>query len=209
MSRRSWVPGADGSGRSIDHLPYGVDRSLGPVAAIGSWALPLRDLDTVLDSADLTAFLAAGPARWHSVRERLQELLGDDSHRRRVEPSLVASNDLDLVMPFTVGDYVDFYSSIHHATNVGRRLRPDGAPLLPNYRHLPVGYHGRSGTVVVSGTPIRRPHGLVPDGEAPPRLMPSRRLDLELEVGVVVGGASVLGEPIAIDAVDQHLFGVV
>jgi fumarylacetoacetase len=111
-------------------------------------------------------------------------------------------------MPFEVGDYVDFYSSLHHATNLGRLFRPDSEPLLPNWKHLPVGYHGRSGTVVVSGTDVVRPAGLVSTGEGVVR-QPSARLDIELEVGFVVGVGSERAAPIAVDDADQHVFGVV
>ena len=111
-----------------------------------------------------------------------------------------------MVLPIAVGDYVDFYSSIHHATNLGRILRPGTEPLLPNWRQLPVGYHGRSGTVVVSGTDIARPEGLVPEPEGTPRLVPSGALDIELEVGFVVGTG---GTRIAPDEADAHVFGVV
>ena len=114
------------------------------------------------------------------------------------------------LLPFTVRDYVDFYSSLEHATNLGRMFRPDSEPLLPNWRHLPVGYHGRAGTVVVSGTPVHRPHGQSkpPDADAP-SFGPSRRLDIELELGFVVGAPSTLGEPIPASAFREHVFGVV
>jgi fumarylacetoacetase len=111
-------------------------------------------------------------------------------------------------MPFTVADYVDFYASEHHATNLGRIFRPDGDALTPNWKHLPIGYHGRAGTVVVSGTPIRRPSGQrrSPDGEI--TFGPSIRLDIETELGFVVGTPSTLGDPVPIDDFDQHVFGV-
>jgi fumarylacetoacetase len=112
-------------------------------------------------------------------------------------------------LPFAVADYVDFYSSIHHATNLGRLLRPGTEPLLPNWRHLPVSYHGRAGTVVVSGTPIRRPRGLIAMSDGSPEYRPTTRLDIELEVGVVVGGTSLVGEPVSIEQVDEHVFGLV
>ena len=113
-------------------------------------------------------------------------------------------------LPFTVADYVDFYSSLEHATNLGRMFRPDSEPLLPNWRHLPVGYHGRAGTVVVSGTPVRRPQGQAkpPDADVP-AFGPSRRLDIELELGFVVGRPSRLGEPVPTGAFADHVFGVV
>ena len=113
-------------------------------------------------------------------------------------------------LPFAVADYVDFYSSLEHATNIGRIFRPDSEPLLPNWRHLPVGYHGRAGTVVVSGTPVRRPQGQAkaPDADAP-TFGPSRRLDIELELGFVVGVPSTLGVPVPTSAFREHVFGVV
>jgi fumarylacetoacetase len=115
-----------------------------------------------------------------------------------------------LHLPFAVADYADFYASLEHATNLGRLLRPGGEPLPPNWRHLPVGYHGRAGTVVVSGTDVVRPSGqYLADGEAAPRFGPSRRLDIELELGFVIGTPSRLGEPVPVDEALGHVFGVV
>ncbi len=114
-----------------------------------------------------------------------------------------------LHLPFAVADYVDFYASEHHASNVGRIFRPDGEPLTPNWRHLPIGYHGRAGTVVVSGTPVRRPYGQVrPDGADRPGFGPSARLDFEAELGFVVGFESIVGEPVPISRFSEHVFGV-
>ena len=116
----------------------------------------------------------------------------------------------DRALPFTVADYVDFYSSLEHATNLGRMFRPDSDPLLPNWRHLPVGYHGRAGTVVVSGTPCRSPVRAVPaTGRGRAALGPSTRLDIELELGFVVGVPSRSGEPVPVTAFADHVFGVV
>ena len=112
-----------------------------------------------------------------------------------------------MLLPVAVGDYVDFYSSLHHATNLGRLLRPESEPLLANWRHLPVGYHGRSGTIVVSGTPVQRPRGLVPGDDRVPRLTPTRMLDFELEVGFLVGGPTATA--ITPDDAADHVFGVV
>jgi fumarylacetoacetase len=204
------------------HLPYGVDRTLGPVVRLDGihdgvsdgrqWALPLRRIDhdgfEVFAEPVLNPFLAQGRASWHAVRAELLRYLTDPEALAAVVPAFVPVADLELVLPIEVGDYVDFYSSIHHATRVGRIFRPEGEPLLPNYRHLPVGYHGRSGTVVVSGTPVRRPAGLVPDGEGSPALRPSAALDFELELGVVLGSSSAMGEAIPIDEAAEHLFGV-
>ena len=160
----------------------------------------------------LDGFLAEGPALWRRVRERLTELLTGARHRPAVGRLLVPldADGLRLDRPFTVGDYVDFYSSEHHAANVGRIFRPDQAPLLPNWRHMPVGYHGRSGTVVVSGTEVPRPRGQrSPAGADVPAFGPSTRLDVEAEVGFVVGRASEPGTPVSPDEFREYVFGVV
>jgi fumarylacetoacetase len=117
-------------------------------------------------------------------------------------------NEVEALLPLAVADFVDFYCSLHHATNLGRILRPGGEPLLPNWRHLPVGYHGRSGTIVASGTPVRRPVGLVAEGEGV-RRCPSAQLDFELEVGFIVGVGNEPGDPIAPDNAGGHVFGAV
>jgi fumarylacetoacetase len=152
--------------------------------------------------------MAAGPARWAEVRGVLSGLLSDERYREVAEPSLLPIDTVRLHLPFAVADYVDFYSSVEHATNLGRIFRPDSEPLLPNWRHLPVGYHGRSGTIVPSGTPIRRPHGQQRGAEGP-TFGPTTRLDIELEVGFVVGVPSEMGGPVPIDAAGDHLFGLV
>ncbi len=199
------------------HLPYGVDRTLGPVVRLDGRsgrhrALPLRrvahDGFEVFAEPVLNAFLAQGRPAWQAVRERLSWFVSDPEAMAALEPSLVPVDELELVLPVEVADYVDFYSSIHHATRVGRILRPEGDPLFANYRHQPDGYHGRAGTVVVTGTPVHRPSGLVAWGEAAPVLQPSAMLDFELELGVVVGASSILGEPVPIEEAAEHLFGV-
>ena len=160
-------------------------------------------LGSVFEIATLNPFLALGRSSWEDTVARIVELL-------RAGADLVPLEDAAVLMPFTVGDYVDFYSSLEHATNLGRLFRPDAEPLLPNWRHLPVGYHGRSGTVVVSGTPIVRPCGQSkPADAAGPRFGPSSRLDIELELGFVVGRGSRLGEPIDTATFRDHVFGVV
>jgi fumarylacetoacetase len=154
--------------------------------------------------------MARGRRAWTSVRSRLVELLTDERHRPTVEPHLVPLASVELRLPFDVADYVDFYASEHHASNVGRIFRPDGEPLTPNWKHLPIGYHGRAGTVVVSGTPIVRPSGQRrPPGQADPTFGPSQRLDIEAELGFVVGVGSTLGTPVAITDFAEHVFGVV
>jgi len=165
--------------------------------------LAAHGLGQVFAAPTLNPFLALGRTSWEDTIARIDELV-------RAGADLVPLEDADLGLPFTVGDYVDFYSSLEHATNLGRLFRPDAEPLLPNWRHLPVGYHGRAGTVVVSGTPIVRPCGQAKlPTEDVPRFGPSRRLDIELEIGFVVGVSSRLGEPVSTAAFRDHVFGVV
>jgi fumarylacetoacetase len=193
---------------------YGADRRAGLVVAAGDRVLSLRalaeggllpDLDPrLLAAGTLDPILAAGRETWTALHAHVA-----DAASRAPVDTFVAERDLALTLPFDVGDYVDFYSSIHHATNLGRLLRPGTEPLLPNWRRLPVSYHGRAGTVVVSGTPVRRPRGLVPGANGTPEYRSSQRLDIELEVGVVVGGRSELGEPVSIERVSEHIFGLV
>lgn len=216
----SWLTDAAESGFGADHLPYGVVRVDGrrrPAVRIGDRALDLAAAEqagllsaegALAGADDLQPFLATGPAVWQPVRERLTELLTDPAAEPAVTPLLRPLGEP--VLPFQVGDYVDFYSSEHHATNVGKIFRPDQAALLPNWKHLPVGYHGRAGTVVVSGTPVIRPCGQRrPPGAESPTYGPSARLDIEAEVGFVVGVASELGSPVPVDRFAEHVFGVV
>ena len=222
----SWVEGAAGSGFGLENLPYGVVARAGtpprPAVRVGDHALvlePLADAGLLPDlprgtfaAETLNAFLALGRPAWAATRARLAELLrADAADRDRAEVALVPLRDTELRMPVAVGDYVDFYSSIEHASNLGRMFRPDAEPLLPNWRHLPVGYHGRAGTVVVSGTPVKRPRGQLPPAEegAAPRFGPSERLDVELELGFVTGPGNPLGTAIATADAREHIFGFV
>ncbi|WP_020113021.1 MULTISPECIES: fumarylacetoacetase [Nocardiaceae] len=195
----------------IDNLPYGIfstgttDKRVG--VRLGNNVVDLVQAlhDDVFDHASLNPFMAQGRARWIEVRTTLTEAVTTDS------VPTDAIHPLDTVtmhMPFDVADYVDFYASEHHATNLGRLFRPDAEPLLPNWKHLPVGYHGRSGTVVVSGTDIARPNGQrkAPD-QAMPSFGPSTRLDIEAEMGFVVGIPS--NDPITPDRFAEHVFGAV
>jgi fumarylacetoacetase len=158
----------------------------------------------------LHPFLAAGPQVWQPVRRRLVELLTDPAARPAVAPLLHPLETAPAVLPFEVADFVDFYSSEHHAANVGGIFRPGQPPLLPNWKHLPVGYHGRAGTVVVSGTPVVRPCGQrrLADTDTP-GFGPSTRLDIEAEVGFVVGVPSRPGSAVPVDQFADHVFGVV
>jgi len=228
-SARSWVRVPQGSGFPIQNLPYGVfsgeNRKPRPGVAIGESILDLDEVagaglldalalpDGVFSAPSLNPFLALGRPAWTAVRTRVAELLGLGNEEVAAtgiaNTAIVAQRDVTMHLPIEVGDFVDFYSSIHHATNVGRLFRPDAEPLLPNWRYLPVGYHGRAGTVVVSGTPISRPTGQRrgPDG-GPPAFGPSKALDFELEVGFVTGNGTALGEPLTAGDVEEHIFGM-
>jgi fumarylacetoacetase len=163
----------------------------------------------LFSSGRLDAFLDAGDLAWEQIREAITVWLSQDEYREAIEDLLVPAGSAALLLPFTVADYVDFYASEHHASNVGRIFRPGGEPLTPNWRHLPIGYHGRSSSVVVSGTPVRRPYGQVRQAHhAGPGFCPSARLDFEAELGFVVGFESLLGEPVPIRRFAEHVFGV-
>jgi fumarylacetoacetase len=165
--------------------------------------LAAHGLGAVFEAATLNPFLALGRSSWEDTIARIDELVGGGAE-------LVPLEDVEVRLPFTVADYVDFYSSLEHATNLGRMFRPNAEPLLPNWRHLPVGYHGRGGTVVVSGTPIVRPCGQMKGGDdEAPVFGPSGRLDIELELGFVVGVGSRLGEPVSASTFRDHVFGIV
>jgi fumarylacetoacetase len=160
-------------------------------------------------SGSLDQFLAAGDGAWARVRAELTRWLSDDECRPAIEDLLLPAEAVDLRLPFTVSDYVDFYASEHHASNIGRIFRPDSEPLTPNWKHLPIAYHGRAGTVVVSGTPVRRPCGQArPPGAAVPSYGPCERLDFEAELGFVVGAHSHLGEAVPASRFAEHVFGV-
>ncbi|UNO41287.1 fumarylacetoacetase [Streptomyces sp. MST-110588] len=205
------------------NLPYGVfstsdapeRRRIG--VRYGSHVLDLHALATtsasphadLLSAPTLNPLLSAGREVWQAVRNAVRTAVTDPAHRTTTASLLRPLETVTLHLPFEVADYVDFYASEHHATNVGRIFRPDGAALTPNWKHLPIGYHGRSGTVVVSGTPVIRPSGQrkTPDDPAPV-FGPSVRLDIEAEVGFVVGTPSALHEPVGLDAFRTHVFGV-
>ncbi len=211
----TWLDLPEGTGFGPDNLPYGVFSTPGTAprtgVAIGDAVLDLAAAtgDGVHATGSLNAFMARGPRAWADLRARLTGWLADDASRDRVEPHLVPRSEVTLHLPVEVADYVDFYSSQHHAENLGRMFRPDSAPLTPNWKHLPIGYHGRAGTVAVSGTPVVRPSGQrrAPTDDAP-TFGPSRRLDIEAEVGFVVGVGSGLGTPVPLTSLADHVFGV-
>jgi fumarylacetoacetase len=182
--------------------PAGAAPRVGFRVGDGVVDLAAHGLGPVFAGPSLDPFLVRGRRAWEDAVERIASLVEAGAETLPLE-------DVATRLPFSVSDYVDFYSSLEHATNLGRMFRPDGDPLFPNWRHLPVGYHGRAGTVVVSGTPVVRPCGQAkaPD-EAAPRFGPSRRLDVELELAFVVGVGSRLGEPVPASAFRDHVFGV-
>lgn len=218
-ARQSWVESANGHPDfPIQNLPLGVfsvakgEPRIG--VAIGDMILDLKEMcgaglldkqwSLALGSGSLNAWFARGQADAIALRRRLSALLSNDGNRHEVEPHLVHSAKVAMHLPCRIGDYTDFYVGIHHATNVGKQFRPDN-PLLPNYKYVPIGYHGRASSVRVSGEPVVRPKGQrkPPEAEAP-EYGPSRRLDYELELGIFVGKGNELGTTIPIaEAVGQ------
>ena len=230
---RSWVASAQAPGADfpIQNLPFGVfkragaaerprvgvaigDRIVDVVACGRESLLPPRAAEAARRCAepDLAPLMALGRDAARALRSALVDLLRVDSpayerDRSVADRILVPMKDAELRLPASVGDYTDFYASIHHATNVGSMFRPDN-PLLPNYKYVPIGYHGRASSIVVSGTSVRRPHGQLRDGEAPPVYAPTRRLDYELEVGAFVAEGNALGVTIPIADAERHVFGL-
>ena len=210
----------------IENLPYGVFTADGQAhigVAIGDMIFDLHAaseaglLSDVLPpeiarAATLNPLLAQGRGAWSKLRARLQALLQTGAAELQAlnrEALLVRRNAAVMSLPFQAGDYVDFYSSLEHATNLGKIMRPGSEPLLPNWRWLPVGYHGRSGTIVVDGTPIVRPRGQIKPADGDPEFAPTRMLDIELEVGFVTGLGNKLGARIPTDQAREHIFGLV
>ncbi len=211
----SWVPGADGHADfPVQNLPFGTfsppDEAPRPGVAIGDYILDLQALVAarLLNEApaDVASILAT-PALRKSLRAQLSRLLTDPRYRAAAEPYLFATADCTMHLPCRIGDYTDFYVGIHHATQVGALFRPDN-PLLPNYKHVPIGYHGRASSIRPSGVPVVRPSGQTkaPDAETP-TFGPSRRLDFELELGVFIGQGNALGQPIPIGEAAGHIGG--
>ena len=215
----SWVETALGSDFPIQNLPLGIfsvgQRRRHACVAIGDYVLDLVGIAELLDEdwredlsqPVLNSWLARGPEGQRNLRLRLVELLSDERYRDDVEPELVGQTEVRMHLPCVVGDYTDFYVGIHHATNVGKQFRPDN-PLLPNYKYVPIGYHGRASSVRVSGEPVARPNGQrkPPDAETP-EFGPSRRLDYELELGIWIGRGNDLGCPIPIVEAAEHIAG--
>jgi len=229
MAMRSWVESANqvDTDFPLENLPYGVFRHgqqtrIG--VAIGDQVLDLHacaehgllsavgsDAVAACTSESLNSLMALGPQVWTALRRQLSELLIDGFEQQKqalVKGLLIPMRDVEMQLPAQIGDYTDFYASIHHATRVGKLFRPDN-PLLPNYRYVPIGYHGRASSIVVSGTDIHRPCGQTKaPSAAEPAFGLSRSLDYELEVGIFVGPGNRLGLPIPIAQAEQLIFGL-
>jgi len=226
----SWVASANTPGTDfpIQNLPFGVFRRAGSVqafrvgVAIGDVILDLtaaRAAGAFTGNAltavqaccapPLNAFMDLGPAAWSVLRLVLSRALREGSPSQALLATcLLPQDQAEYAVPARIGDYTDFYTSVHHATNIGKLLRPDN-PLLPNYKWIPIGYHGRSSSIGISGQEVRRPVSQVMRaGATEPVLAPSARMDYELEVGIYLGKGNALGEPIAMDQAEQHVFGL-
>jgi fumarylacetoacetase len=229
---QSWVESANVADADfpVQNLPFGVfrRRDTGAKAkvgvAIGDSILDVDDLlghcyltDEKLRTAanacasdSLNPLMALGTGPRQALRRRLHTTLRQDapaSVRQAASSHLVAQADVEMLLPAIIGDYTDFYASIFHAINVGKLFRPDN-PLLPNYKYIPIGYHGRPSSLVPTGTPVRRPSGQMRDGESDPKFGPTKSLDYELELGFFVGTGNRLGESIPISNAEEHIFGI-
>jgi len=213
---KSWVESANdpASDFPIQNLPFGVFRRKGSKeksrggVAIGDQVFDLAALG-IETGPTLNAIAAAGPSTWRRLRKQISKALSVRGFKKSYGKHSVPMKRAELFVPMAIGDYTDFYSGIYHATTIGKLFRPDN-PLLPNYKWVPIGYHGRASSVLVSGAPVVRPMGQVkpPGGEAPV-FGPTKRLDYEVELGFVVGPGNRLGVPIPIHQGESHLFGVV
>lgn len=226
----SWVASANlpGTDFPIQNLPFAIFRRKDSAetfrggVAIGDQVFDLAALSSknvlngdaqqallAASGSTLNDFMALGHTAWSSLRLALSRLLREDAKQQAITAQcLLDMEDVEYALPAHIGNYTDFYTSIHHATNVGKLFRPDN-PLLPNYRWVPIGYHGRASSVVLSGHDVRRPQGqLMPPGAERPTLAPSKRLDFELELGLFVGTGNSLGTSIPMDQAEQHVFGI-
>jgi len=230
-SRKSWLNVADNCDFPIQNIPFGVFITKDDIITIGTRigeyaidlgafhqlgyfeGIPLTDDMFMQDS--LNDFISDGRKTWRLVRNRIAEVfdaknasLRDNSKHREV--IIFDVNEVEMLLPISVGDYTDFYSSKEHATNVGVMFRGADNALMPNWLHMPIGYHGRSSSVVVSGTKIRRPYGqMLPNGESQPVFGPTKALDMELETAFITTDVNNLGEPISVDEAGEYIFGMV
>lgn len=228
---KSWVESANesangGSDFPVQNLPFAVFRrprepfrggvaigdaivDLAAVAERGVFEGVAARAAAAAAGDSLNALMALGPAAWSALRLALSRALREGSSMREaIEPCLVPRTGVAYAVPARIGDYTDFYTSVHHATNIGRQFRPDN-PLLPNYKWVPIGYHGRASSIGVSPQAFRRPRGqTMPAGASTPQFGASQKLDIELELGVFIGRGNALGEPIGIDEAESHVFGL-
>jgi len=222
----SWITIPKDSDFTLHNLPYGVfmrDGKPTPGVAIGDHIIDLNtaakvglfyDLGfdiTVFESPYLNDFISCGKSVWSSVRKTLITELTSPGRLAEFKDKIMVNRiDAQMCMPIQIGDYTDFYSSIEHATNLGKLFRPNSEPLLPNWRHIPVGYHGRASSIVISGTPIKRPQGqMKPPTADLPIFGKSKRLDIELEMAYIIGKPTQLGDTISVSEAEDHIFGKV
>ncbi|RYF64417.1 MAG: fumarylacetoacetase, partial [Comamonadaceae bacterium] len=214
--RKSWVESANAAGSEfpIQNLPFGRFRAAGSSdafrigVAIGDQVLDLRAAG-LIDTDDMNALMAATPAERQALRLKISDgLTAGSAQQAAWSKALLPQAQAEYTVPCKVGDYTDFYTGIHHATTIGKLFRPD-QPLMPNYKWVPIGYHGRASSIVVSGQSFKRPQGQTkaPDA-AEPSFGPAKRLDYELELGFYIGQGNALGTSIGIDQAEAHLFGV-
>lgn len=226
----SWVESAnqDNTDFPIQNLPFAIFRKAGSQetfrggVAIGDQVLDLaavkntnvyqglvQDAVAACDRAELNDFMAMGKTAWSALRLALsQSLRSGSTHQEKFATCLISQDDVEYQLPCRIGDYTDFYTSIYHATAVGKLFRPDN-PLLPNYKWVPIGYHGRSSSIDVSGQTFKRPKGQIKSPDAnQPSVVPCKRMDYEMEVGIYIGSANSLGEPIDINQAEDHVFGM-
>jgi fumarylacetoacetase len=230
---KSWVESANHPETDfpLQNLPYGIFRRSGSLdgprvgVAIGDFVLDIAGCQgdgvfrkeasaaaKACAASSLNQLMALGQMHWKALRRELHDLLLEDGSGGNTQGGLrkhlLPRSEAQLLMPVEIGDYTDFYASIYHATNVGRMFRPDN-PLLPNYKYVPIAYHGRASSIVLSGSGVQRPPGQThPDASAPPQFGPSRQVDYELEVGFFVGTGNALGQPIAIESTADNIFGL-
>lgn len=226
-ARKSWVEVPAGSDFPIQNLPFGVFKTMSNPSprlctAIGDNVVDLAVLNymdllddleidhEVFNNRYINDLMSLGKPKVRELRDLLADLLDEQNEEAKALGwhFLHPIDKVELLMPIHVGDYTDFYSSLEHATNIGKMLRPDN-PLLPNWKHIPVGYHGRASSIVVSGTPVVRPHGqTLPPGAEQPVFGPTKLMDFELETAFVLGKANPLGKPISIEKAEDYIFGL-
>lgn len=229
--RQTWLPVSDTTDFPIQNIPFGVFLTRDDIITIGTRigdtaidlgalhqlgyfeGIPLTD-DIFLQDT-LNDFISDGKKTWRLVRNRIADIFDVkndtlQNHKEHRDRVLFAMGEIEMKLPVQVGDYTDFYSSIEHATNVGTMFRDPENALLPNWLHMPVAYHGRSSSIIPSGTPVHRPLGQkMPKGADTPKFGPSRLVDFELEMAFITTDANVLGEPIPIDEAEDYIFGLV